>query len=83
VQSISAVGHPRASGARSGGDHPEGVRRGYVQVVRAGQRREGSRLRRAGRSCEVEEHPENGNMSVEDRGGARLGSGVQECVATA
>jgi hypothetical protein len=83
VQSVSAVGHPGASGARSGGDHPEGVSRGYVRVVRAGRRREGARPRRAGRSSEVREHPGDGDMSVEDRGGAGLGSEVQECVATA
>jgi hypothetical protein len=83
VQSVSAVGHLGASGARSGGDHPEGVSWGYVRVVRAGRRRKGTRPRRAGRSSKVEECPEDGDMSVEDRGGAGLGSGVQECIATA
>jgi hypothetical protein len=83
VQSVSAVDHPGASGARSGGDHPEGVIRGYVRVVRAGRRREGMRPRKAGRGSEVEEHPGDRDMSVEDRGGAGLGSGVRECVATA
>jgi hypothetical protein len=83
VQSVSAVDHPGASGARSGGGHPEGVSRGYVRVVRAGRRREGSRPRRPGGSSEVEEHPGDGDVSVEDRGGAGLGSGVRECVVTA
>jgi hypothetical protein len=35
-------------------------------MVRARQRREGVRPRRAGRSSEVEEHPEGRNMSIED-----------------
>jgi hypothetical protein len=83
VQSVSAVGHLGASGARSGGGHPEGVSRGYVRVVRAGRRREGTRPRRPGGSSKVEEHPEDGDMSVEDQGGAGQGSGVRECVATA
>jgi hypothetical protein len=83
VQSISAIGHPGASEARSGGDHPEGVSWGYVQVVRARRRHKGARPRRARRSSEVKEHPEDGNMSVEDRGRAGLGSGVWECVVTA
>jgi hypothetical protein len=83
VQSVSAVDHLGASGARSRGDHPEGVSRGYVQVVRTGQRREGARPRRPGGSSEVKEHPEVRDMSVEDRGGAGRGSGMQECVATA
>jgi hypothetical protein len=83
VQSVSAVDHPGASGARSGGGHPECASRGYVRVVRAGRRREGTRPRRPGGSSEVEEHPGDGNMSVEDWGGAGLGSEVRECVATA
>jgi hypothetical protein len=83
VQSVSAVGHPGASGARSRGEHPKGVSWGYVQVVRARRRREGTRLRRARRSSKVEECPGVGDMSIEDRGGARLGSGVWEYVATA
>jgi hypothetical protein len=83
VQSVSAVGHPGASGARSGGGHPEGVSRGYVRVVRAGRRREGLRPRRPRRSSKVKEHPEDGNMSVEDQGGAGLGSEVWQCVETA
>jgi hypothetical protein len=83
VQSVSAVDHPGVSGARSRGDHLEGVSWGYVQVVRARRRHKGTRSRRPRESSEVEEHPEDGNMSVEDRGGAGLGSGVQECVATA
>jgi hypothetical protein len=83
VQSVSAVGHPEASGARSGGDHPEGMSWDYVRVVRAGRRRKGTRPRKAGRGSEVEEHPGDGDMSVEDRGGTGLGSGVRECVATA
>jgi hypothetical protein len=62
VQSVSAVGHPGASGARSGGGHPEGVSQGYVQVVRAGRRREGSRPRRPGGSSKVKEHPEDRNI---------------------
>jgi hypothetical protein len=53
VQSVSAVGHPGASGARSRGGHPEGGNWGYVQVVRARRRREGSRPRRPGGSSEV------------------------------
>jgi hypothetical protein len=52
-------------------------------VVCAGWRRGGTRLRRAGRSSEIEEHLGDGNMSVEDWGGAGLGSGVWECVAMA
>jgi hypothetical protein len=83
VQSVSAIGHLGASGARSGGDHPEGVSWGYVRVVRAGQRRKGSRPRRPGGSSKVKEHPGDGVLSVEDWGGAGLGSGVQERVATA
>jgi hypothetical protein len=83
VQSVSAVGHPEASGARSGGDHPEGVSWGYVQVVRAGRRCKGMRPRRPRGSSEVKEHPEVRDMSIEDWGRARLGSKVQECVATA
>jgi hypothetical protein len=83
VQSVSAVGPPGASGARSGGDHPEGVSWGYVQVVRAGQRHEGLRLRRPGGSSEVKEHPGVRDMSIEDWGGAGLGSRVQECIAPA
>jgi hypothetical protein len=63
--------------------HPEGVSWGYVRVVCARRRYKGTRPRRAGRSSEVEEHPEDGNMSVEDQGGARLGSRVQECKVTA
>jgi hypothetical protein len=83
VQSISTVGHLGASGARSGGDHPEVVSWGYVRVVRARLRCKGTRPRSAGRSSKVGEHPGDRDMSVEDQGGARLGSGVQECVATA
>jgi hypothetical protein len=83
VQSVSAVDHPGESGARSGGDHPEGGSWGYVRVVRAGRRREGARSRRPGGSSEVKECPGDGDMSVEDRGGAGLGSGVRECVAKA
>jgi hypothetical protein len=83
VQSVSAIGHPGASGARSGGDHLEDVTWGYVRVVRAGRRREGIEAKEAQRSSKVEEHPGDGNMSVEDRGGAGLGSGVQECVGAA
>jgi hypothetical protein len=83
VQSVSAVGHPGASGARSRGGHPEGVSRGYVRVVHAGRRRKGTRPRRARRSSEVKECPGVGNMSIEDWGRAGLGSRVQECVATA
>jgi hypothetical protein len=66
VQSISAVGHPGASGARSRGDRPEGGSWGYVQVVRAGRRRKGTRPRRPRGSSEVEEHPGVRDMSVED-----------------
>jgi hypothetical protein len=83
VQSISAVGHWGASGARSEGDHPEGVSSCYVRVVRAGRRRKRARPRRARRSSEVKEHPGDGNMSVEDWSRAGLGSGVRKCVATA
>jgi hypothetical protein len=83
VQSVSAVGHPGASGARSRGEHPEGVSWGYVRVVRAGRRREGARPRRPRGSSEVKGRPEDGDMSVEDQGGVRLGSRVRECVATA
>jgi hypothetical protein len=83
VQSVSAVGHPRASGARSGGGHPEGVSRGYVRVVRAGRWRQGARPRRPRGSSKVEEHPGVRDMSIEDQGEAGLGSGVQEYVATA
>jgi hypothetical protein len=83
VQSVSAVGHPGESRARSGGDHPEGVSWDYVRVVRAGQRRKGLRPRRPGGSSKVKEHPGVRDMSVEDRGGAGLGSGVQECVSMA
>jgi hypothetical protein len=83
VQSVSAVGHPGASGARSGEDHPEGESRGYVRVVRAGRRCKGSRPRRPGGSSEVEERPGVRDMSVEDWGGAGLGSRMRECVATA
>jgi hypothetical protein len=83
VQSISAIGHPGASRARSGGDHPKGVSWGYIQVVHAGWRRKGSRPRRARRSSKVEEHPEDKDMSVGDQGEAGLGSRVRECVATA
>jgi hypothetical protein len=83
VQSVSAVDHPGASGARSRGNHLEGVSRGYVQVVRAGQRCKGSRPRRPGGSSKVKEHPGVRDMSVEDRSRAGLGSGVRECVAMA
>jgi hypothetical protein len=83
VQSISAVGHPGASGARFGGDHLEGVSWGYVRGVRAGWRRRETRLRTAGRSSKVREHPGDRDMSIEDWGGARWGSKVQECVAMA
>jgi hypothetical protein len=83
VQSVSAVGHLGASGARFGGDHPEGVSWGYVQVVHARRRRKGLRPRRAGGSSKVIEHPADRNMSVEDWGGAGLGSGVRGCVAMA
>jgi hypothetical protein len=83
VQSVSAVGHPGASRARSGGDHLEGMSQVYVQVVHAGWRQKGARPRRPRGSSKVEEHPEDGNMSVEDQGRAGLGSGVQECIATA
>jgi hypothetical protein len=83
VQSISAVGHLGVSRARSRGDHLEGVSWGYVQVVCARRRHKGTRSRRAGRSSEIEEHPGDRNMSVEDWGGAGLGSGVRECVAMA
>jgi hypothetical protein len=82
VQSTSAVGHPGASAARSRGDHLEGVSWGYVQVVHAGWRRKGLRLRRPGGSSKVK-HPGDMNMSIENRGGARQGSVVQECVAMA
>jgi hypothetical protein len=78
VQSVSAVGHPGASGARSRGDHPEGVSWGYVQVVRARRRRGGTRPRRARRSSEVGERPGDRDMSVEGQGGARQGSEVRE-----
>jgi hypothetical protein len=83
VLSVSAIGHLGASGARSRGDHPEGVSWGYVRVARAGRRRKETRPRRAGGSPKVKERPGDGNMSVEDQGGAGLGSRVQECVATA
>jgi hypothetical protein len=83
VQSVSAIGHLGASGARSGGDHLESVGWGYVRVVRAGRRRKGSWPRRPRGSSKVKEHPEDGNMSVEDQGRAGLGSRVQECVAMA
>jgi hypothetical protein len=83
VKSVSAISHPRASRVRSEGVHPEGVSWGYVQVVRAGWRCGETRPRRAGRSSEVKEHPEDGNMSIENQGKAGLGSRVQECVATA
>jgi hypothetical protein len=66
VQSVSAVGHLGASGARSGGDHPEDVSWGYVRVVRAGRRCEGIEAKEAQRSSKVEEHPGDGNMSVVD-----------------
>jgi hypothetical protein len=83
VQSVSAVDHLGASGARSGGVCPEDVSQGYVQVVRAGWRCKVARPRRPGGSSEVEEHLGDGNMFVEDQGRARLGSGVQECIAMA
>jgi hypothetical protein len=83
VQFVSAIGHLGVSGARSRDGHLEGVSWGYVQVVRARRRHKGARPRRARRSSEVKEHPEDGNMSIEDRGGAGLGSGVWECVVTA
>jgi hypothetical protein len=83
MQSASAISHPGASRAGSGGDHPEGVSRGYVRVMRVRRRREGMGPRRPGGSSEVEEHPGDGNMSIEDQGGAGPGSGVRECVATA
>jgi hypothetical protein len=83
VQSVSAVDHPGASGARSRGGHPEGVSRSYVRVVRAGRRHEEARPRRPRGSSKVEEHPGVRDMSVDDRGGAGLGSEMQECVATA
>jgi hypothetical protein len=54
VQSVSAIGHPGASGARSGGDHPEGVSWGYVRVVHARWRRKGTRPRRLGGSSVLE-----------------------------
>jgi hypothetical protein len=82
VQSIGAVGHPGVSRAGSGGDHPEGVSWGYVRVMRVRRRHEGTGPRRPGGSSKVEEHPGDGNMSVEDQGGAGPGSGVRECVAT-
>jgi hypothetical protein len=83
VQSVSAVGHLGAIGARSGGYHPEGVSWGYVQVVHAGRKREGLRPRRAGGSSKVKEHPGDRDVSIKDLGRAGWGSGVQECVATA
>jgi hypothetical protein len=83
VQSVSAIGHPGTSRARSGGDHPEGVSWGYVQVVRAKQRHKGMRPRRPGGSSKVEEHPGVRDMSIEDWGRVGLGSRVRECVATA
>jgi hypothetical protein len=83
VQSVRAVDHAGASGARSGGDYPEVVSWGYIQVVRAGQRRKGVGPRRPRGSSKVEEHPGVRDMSIEDRGGAGLGSRVRECIATA
>jgi hypothetical protein len=52
-------------------------------VVRAGWRHKGTRLRRARRSSKAKEHPGDGNMSVEDQGGAGLDSSVWEYVAAA
>jgi hypothetical protein len=52
-------------------------------VVRAGWRRKGTRLRRARRSSKAKEHPEDGNMSVQDQGGAGLDSGVWEYIVAA
>jgi hypothetical protein len=83
VQSVSAVDHPGASGARSRGGHPEGVSWGYIRVVRAGRRRKEARPRRPIGSSKVEEHPGIRDMSVEGRGRAGLSSRMQECVATA
>jgi hypothetical protein len=83
VQSVSAVGHLGASRARSRGDHLEGKSLGYVQVVCAKQRCKGARPRRPRGSSEVKEDPGDRDMSVENQGRARLGSGVQECIVTA
>jgi hypothetical protein len=52
-------------------------------VVGARQRCKGLRLRKAGGSSKAEEHAGDKDMSIEDWGRARQGSGVQECIATA